>query len=398
MSARIAIVTTKQPGTNPRMRKNADALSAAGYDVQVLYAFNALWADETDTEVLQKAKWSAYRIGGHPEHSQLSYQKNRVRRKWAHWTGRLDFSFCPALNEYLTALDRFEPDLVIGHNPGALPILTKWKAETGKPIVFDAEDFHRGETPSGGEEAHALQRLEDKHLPKINHITAASPLICKAYNTLYPKASVVTLNNAFEEELQPTFQSLSTGPITLCWFSQVVGLDRGLKEFLQCISNWDDEPLTLNVYGSVSNSVRSALENSLNDSIHALNFLPPVSEGQLVQFLSNAHIGLALEQGVSQNNRVARSNKLYMYPLCGCLTLATKTQAQQHFYDDHPACGILIDISKPTTITGLLSHWSKNRLELEERRKQAWEAARDQLNWDHESAILINLIQSTLGP
>ena len=34
---RIAIVSTKQPGTNPRMRKNADALSAAGYTVYTAY-------------------------------------------------------------------------------------------------------------------------------------------------------------------------------------------------------------------------------------------------------------------------------------------------------------------------------------------------------------------------
>ena len=51
MSRRIAIVTTKQPGTNPRMRKNADALARGGFDVHVLYAHNARWADATDVEV-----------------------------------------------------------------------------------------------------------------------------------------------------------------------------------------------------------------------------------------------------------------------------------------------------------------------------------------------------------
>ena len=83
MSARIAIVTTKQPGTNPRMRKNADALSAAGYDVQVMYAFNAPWADETDRHVFERATWSHHRIGGHPKEAPRAYALQRLRRKWA---------------------------------------------------------------------------------------------------------------------------------------------------------------------------------------------------------------------------------------------------------------------------------------------------------------------------
>ena len=35
MNRKVAIVTTKQPGTNPRVRKSADALSAAGFDVRL---------------------------------------------------------------------------------------------------------------------------------------------------------------------------------------------------------------------------------------------------------------------------------------------------------------------------------------------------------------------------
>ena len=65
---RIAIVITKQPGTNPRMRKNADALSAAGYTVHVLYGFSARWADETDQTLFKNTTWRHQRLGGHPSH------------------------------------------------------------------------------------------------------------------------------------------------------------------------------------------------------------------------------------------------------------------------------------------------------------------------------------------
>ena len=146
MTTRIAIVTTKQPGTNPRMRKNADALSAAGYDVHVLYAYNAPWADETDRAVFEKASWSHHSIGGHPQEERWTYAFASLRRKWAQWTGNLRAYFCPRLGEYVGQLIKMQPSLVIGHNPGALPILSEW-SQRG-PVLFDAEDDHPGEFAS----------------------------------------------------------------------------------------------------------------------------------------------------------------------------------------------------------------------------------------------------------
>ena len=79
MSHRIAIVTTKQPGTNPRMRKNADALTAAGYEVHVLYAYNAEWADIADETIFKNARWTHRRVGGHPKHDPSNYMITRIK-------------------------------------------------------------------------------------------------------------------------------------------------------------------------------------------------------------------------------------------------------------------------------------------------------------------------------
>ena len=59
------------------MRKNADALSAAGHHVHVLYAFGANWAEESDRHVFDHAMWSHHRVGGHPKEASFTYVSAR---------------------------------------------------------------------------------------------------------------------------------------------------------------------------------------------------------------------------------------------------------------------------------------------------------------------------------
>ena len=146
MMNRVVIVTTKQPGTNPRVRKSATALSAAGMEVHVLYAYTASWADEADQHTFRDAQWRHRRIGGHPTQNRRLYFKSRLKSKIGELLHLREWELCPALNNYIQQLQSLEPDLVIGHNPGSLPILREWHRTTGGNIVFDAEDFHRGES------------------------------------------------------------------------------------------------------------------------------------------------------------------------------------------------------------------------------------------------------------
>ena len=397
MSARIAIVTTKQPGTNPRMRKNADALSAAGYDVQVLYAYNAPWADETDRHVFAHASWSHHRIGGHPKEAQWIYAQQRLRKKWAQWTGNVGASFNPNFNAYLRQLEKFQPDLVIGHNPGALPILSEWSPRG--PVLFDAEDFHRGEFPQESKEIELVKQIEDQHISKLPFLTAASPLIQETYQKLYPSIKCVTINNTFDLKLQPEFKPLSSKTLKMCWFSQVVGLNRGLQKFLSHLAHLVDLKFLITIVGNATDEVKSILGKVLTHPNHQLQFLPTTSETELAHILSQHHIGLALEPGFSANNLIARSNKLFFYPLCGCLTLISNTPGQLDFHREYPETGEIIDLDDPKSTVKILRLLAANHFELNTKRKAAWQLGHETLNWETESrkllALVDNIIQDT---
>ena len=397
MNARIAIVSPKQPGTNPRMKKAADALSKHGHHVHVLYAFTADWADSADKLTFENAQWSHQLIGGHPTTDAWTYFKTRIRRKWSATVGDEIGSLMPNTKSYIKALKDFQPDLVIGHNPGALPILHQWKRATGGKVLFDAEDFHRAESYwSRVDKGHVMEKLENQVLPILEGMSAASPLIAEAYRRLYTSQHTVTVNNAFPQSLLQHEPMQCAGPLKLVWFSQVLGLDRGLGDFLRGMALIPTAPIQLTLIGLSTPEKVDTILNGIQSDDHSVHFEEPRPEPELLRLLAEQEIGLALEKPEPRNRDICRTNKLYTYPLAGCYMFVSQTAAQNHFLEEWPQTGQTIPLDQPESIAEALQHAFHHRDELLAKRKQTWSLAKSRLNWETECQPLLDLVTQTL--
>lgn len=394
MGKHIVIVTTAQPSSNPRMRKEADALASAGHSVHVLYAFNARWAEEADKAVLDQALWTHQRIGGSPTTANREYFLSRMMRKLHALLGRRDPAQCRGYAEYIRIIHHRRPDLLIGHNPGSLPILTRIQDELDIPVLFDAEDFHRGEFPVDSPPASTVTQLEDAHLNRLKAISAASPLIGEAYAKLYPHLKVTVINNVFDRALQPSFKSNQEERLRLIWFSQVIGLDRGLQPLLEMLEKFTAYHIELTLVGQSTDTVREELTEQARRAHCPIQFQDPLPESALFELLSHHHIGLSLEQGKTMNRRICRTNKLFVYPLAGLYTLGTDTRSQVEFFQQYPEAGS--SFSSERDLVQQLSHWSEHREELEASRREAWKLAQERLNWETESDVLIRLVNELM--
>ena len=111
-------------------------------------------------------------------------------------------------------------------------------------------------------------------------------------------------------------------------------------------------------------------------------------EEELMIFIRQHDIGLALEKSNTLNRDLCRTNKLYTYPLCGLWTIASNTSAQTEFLKEHSDAGSLIHLDDPDSIEKVISWANSNREELLQRRIKALELAKEKLNWEHESLRL----------
>lgn len=394
MGKQIVIVTTSQPSSNPRMRKEADALASNGHQVHVLYAYTSDWAEAADLAILSQSLWTYDRIGGSPNSEKTTYFLSRLIRKINALLGRQDPSFCRSLGSYIRIIKRRRPDLVIGHNPGALPILSRIHRDLSIPVLFDAEDFHRGEFKEGDSNQNKVIRLEDTHFQHLRVITAASPLIGAAYKELYPHLKVTVVNNAFDLAMQPPLHLPEQDKFKFVWFSQVIGLDRGLQGFIDILGRFTACSIELTLIGQVSDSVKNALSERAQRSNCPIQFHKPMQEADLFQFVSHHHFGLALEETTTLNHQLCRANKLFVYPLTGVTTLATRTPGQIQFFEEYPETGITY--TDENSLLHQLTHWANNLEELAERRRKAWELAREILNWENESKVLLQTVNAIL--
>lgn len=379
------------------MRKSADALAKNGNTVHVLYAFRTQWATDADGAILHSALWTFERIGGDPYTERLRYFWTRLLRKAFEVIGSIERSLCQGFSAYVQRGVNWEPDLIIGHNPGALGPLVEISKRLNIPALFDAEDFHRGETALQNAATVRVTQLENTLLPQLTHMTAASPMTADAYRNLFPQLSVTTVNNAFP--LHYITKEPTTGnekSLSIVWFSQVIGLDRGLGEFMQCLQFIPNVPISISLLGLASAAVKNEISRLKLSPNHRVQFHQPKPEKELFHFVAQHEIGLALEPGFSLNNELARSNKIYSYPLSGCYTLASKTKAQIQFFEEFPKAGQLIELGHPESIALVLQGLFDNRLDLLEKRKKAWLLAKTSLNWDRESQRLISLVKNLL--
>ena len=393
--SRILFITPKQPSTNPRMRKAADAMSEAGHTVHVLYAFNAEWATKADEDILNNARWTHERIGGDPHTEKLTYLLSRLRRKWASFCGHLEGAYCRSMSNFIRKGYDWNPDIVIGHNPGAIFPTLDIAKKLNIPSLFDAEDFYRGETLNASLQ-NEVKLLENRWLDHFSAVTTAAPLISERYETLYPKQRFITVNNAFPSKYGASQVTTIEGPLRVVWFSQVIGSDRGLEPFLAALRLIPNTPCSLTLIGLCTEDLENRFRCELCSDQHTLTVVPPMEEVRLFEFLSTQEIGLALELGSTENRKLCRTNKLYTYPLAGCYTLASHTPAQMHFYEEHPMLGSVLDLNQCQQFADAIEALHHNRSDTFSKRAISLQHAQSSLHWKLESRVLNQLVQTVL--
>src|SRR5690606_3633175 len=96
-----------------------------------------------------------------------------------------------------------------------------------------------------------LDTIERTLLPKCDLLTCAAPLIGKAYRSRYG-IEMATILNVFPLSEMPTesLQSREEKEPSIYWFSQTIGPERGLEEFLAGIGS-AKSPISLQLRGFV---------------------------------------------------------------------------------------------------------------------------------------------------
>jgi len=410
---RICLVTSLHPSLNPRLVKEADALSGAGYEVIVIAPDFSPWARAADA-VYQNRCW---RIVERPRFGPHAPAGTRVielvRRLIADIATRhlgltnhvLVRAAChPASPALVSRTLRHKADLYIAHVLPALPAAALAARMHGALYAFDAEDFHLGEPPPGPEhdrERQIVKAMEAPFLAGCAYVTAASPGIAQAYADVYGIPLPQSVLNVFPLRQAPAKPSpkgsAAPGP-SIHWYSQTIGADRGLQCAVQAIGRSRMRP---HLYlrgtptpGFLERLRREAQAIGVADHLHVLE---PSLPHDLERLASQYDAGLCGEIGHTENRRIALTNKQFSYLLAGIPALMSDIPAHRAFAREAAGAVELYEVDDPESLARAMDAVLANPDRLAAMRDEAWRLGQTRFNWDIEQKHLLNIVERTLG-
>lgn len=401
---RICIITSGQPSANPRLVKEAITLQENNFDITVLYTPISPWADKFDQQLFSdtpRIKW--IRVGYHSVDQKNRYRFARTRRKVYERLfksniggNRLSEKIISLYSQELKKkIIHYKADMYIAHNLGALPAAVRGAKKHNAFAVFDAEDFHRGEDAEGSLHYNTAKAIEDINFPKLEYITAASPLIGHKYRTLYPSLPVTIINNTFSKKHLQQFKPARNKTLSLFWFSQIVGEQRGLEGIINALNLLGDLDISFNILGNCSSGYKDHLL-SLSNHPAKIKFLEPASPENIFKIASEFDIGIASEIPYCENRDICLTNKIFTYLLSGNCIFASDTTAQLKFLNENPAIGILYDHRDVNDIAAGLNKLYLNREMVDACKQASLELAATKYNWEMDASHLLKSVHNLL--
>jgi len=410
MRRAVCIVSPGNLASNPRVLKEADALHGAGYDVTAVVCDYNEVLRLADDEIETAVPWKVIRVP-------RSRVEGIMARAAAALAGGLEAVgiavpvgvAARSARTPVAALMRRAPevraDLYIAHYVAAMPAAMAAARRHGALLGFDAEDFHSGEGTGASGDAFRMRMVEIVEraiLPSCSHVTAAAPLIGRAYAARYGMAEPATVLNVFPlsmAPLQPRPVRAQEGAPMLraYWFSQTIGLDRGLQAFIQAMA-LTTVRVTLDIRGSNRwghGDTLLALAASLGLA-DRVKLLPMAAPSEMVRLAAEYDVGLSLETEVSENRRICLTNKIFTYLLAGVPVVMSDTPAQKLLAIDLGPAARFCVLADPGGLAGTLDALATPG-GLEEASATAWRLGRERYNWDREQDVLLQSVAAAFA-
>jgi glycosyltransferase involved in cell wall biosynthesis len=413
----VVIITPGYLCSNPRTVKEADALTAGGLRVRVVCAQGpGQWARDFDREILDGKRWDAraFRWSSKRAREWLGYWRSTVRfyafnrlavGPSARLPGLAERAECRVFPELAALARRIPARLYIGHYPGGLAAAAA-AARTHRALLgYDIEDLHTGEdfpTSAGERRRRRLATIERRYLPRCTHVSAVSDGVADAVAARHAIARPLVVHNVFP--LVPAVFDTEAGarphvpPVKLAWFSQVIGLDRGIQDAIQALGLVAGD-FELHLRGSTDPAAAEGLRRLADDvgiggRIH---FHPWAAPTELLGWLADQDIGLALEQPTCANKLMTVSNKVFSYLAAGLAVVATDTPGQHRVVAAQPGTGSLYPPGDYHALARILEPLIQDPLRLQAAKDEARRAARERWNWPRESERLVQAVGRALG-
>lgn len=389
---RIGLISDSVIANDPRLRRQGDALVAAGFDVLSV---------GQGSDGLTAPDWPIFTITPQPAVSSGLARKLRrladIPQRMINPTHAYDIYWRLNLRyKALLQLARQQHvDLWLANDWTTLPIVMALKRESNTPFAYDTHELAVNEFAQRLfwrlNMSPVIHTIERQGLTQARFVSCVSDGIAARLQEHYrlPTRPAVIRNTPHYEPsvLRPTGKRIDV------LYHGVVAPGRALEESIASVSLWRPEfSLTIRGPGEaayLASLARLAMEEGVSERI---TFAPPVLMTELVSEARAFDVGLFAIKDHSLQNMYVLPNKFFEYTMAGLALCVSDLPEMRLLLERHRLGTMIADVS-PGAIAAAI-----NALDpacIDAFKANALTAAR-QLCWEKESETLVSLVRATI--
>ena len=407
----VIIVSGLQLCDNPRVVKEADTLSAAGYQVTVLAAQHTQEGAARNATISAKAQWHPVFVVNSQSDRLLKtgdWILRRLFRRLVNLCCRISgteniaqVSYCAG--SMLRFCLRHPAELYIVHVDAGIWVGSQL-IKRGLPVAADLEDWHSQDLRIAdriGYPSRVIQSAEETILTKSVYVSTTSHALADALKNAYNGLLPIGLQNAFRKTERCSLTSEPRGLLSppglprIGWVSQVIGPDRGLEQLIAA-THHIKQPIEIHLTGRLRRGMDEELL-SKKHSASRITFHDQVPHEQLLSLIQTYDIGFAGEIADNRNKDLTISNKILHYMLAGVPCVASDTVGQMEICNEVPHAARVYSQRNPVSLAMAIDSLLDSPETLQNAKRAAWDAGSTKFCWEANEPRLLNAVRDAIG-
>lgn len=293
-------------------------------------------------------------------------------------------------------LPDLEPDLIVAHDYHTVGPAHALARRFRAPWVIDAHEYARGQymhDPEWVRDGRLFTTaLQDYYFARADAVTTVCDGIADLLNAEQTLRRPVTTIRSVPSLQRQTFRPV--GDTITVLYHGIIAEDRGLRRAIESMPLWRPE-FRFVVRGDGPLAVADELRTLARrlGVANRLTIEPPVSFAEIVPAANKADIGYFAQEDISPQKRFTLPNKFFEYMMAGLALCVSDLPEMARLVRKHHL-GVLVPEFTPDAIANAINGFTRERIESF---KRASLAASEQLHWDAEKQVMLELFEELIS-
>jgi glycogen(starch) synthase len=401
---KVCILVHNNIAHDPRVIKQADALSNAGFNVTVIGVRNPKYFGKK--EWLAGKPWRATWFNRDKETMQgrinwfrTAVRSHLARRMLARGAEREVFqrdAIVTAYPELVSLAVRQQADIYHANELNMLPVACEAARRTGARVIYDSHEFYTNEDDKASPAwQRALLAVEGKYIKLADVVTTVCDSIADELQKMYGIPRPVVIRNVpFTEPLLANGKQKKAQPDQLRVLYSVYlvspGYNRGINQIIEA-APYLDQNVHITIRGNASAEARSQIEALIAQyqASSKVTLADPVDPTEVVRSGSIYDVGLVLNRPYCLSFLYSLPTKLFEYLMAGLAVVGFDVPEVRRVISTAQA-GLLCE-AEPQALAKALNCLARDPDLLAAYQKNARRAALESYNWEVEQQKLLSI-------